>query len=45
MVTENDKVWCVEMLTDDMTEEEVMTTPMERRHIAGIYATEEEAIE
>ena len=43
MVTEKDKVWCVEMLTHDMTEEE--TTPMERRHIAGIYASQEEASE
>lgn len=48
MVTENDRVWCVEMLTHDIdnkTEQEVSTTPMERRHIAGIYATEEEASE
>ena len=48
MVTENDRVFCVEMLIheDKKTEqEEVSTTPMERRHIAGIYATEEEASE
>ena len=48
MATENDRVWCVEMLTHDIdnkTEQEVLTTPMERRHIAGIYATEEEASE
>ena len=45
MVTENDRVFCVEMLIheDKKTEQEVLTTPMERRHIAGIYATEEEA--
>ena len=48
MVTEKDKVWCVEMLThdmNDMTEEEVLNTPMERKHIAGIYTSQEEASE
>ena len=47
MVTENDRVFCVEMLIheDKKTEQEVLTTPMERRHIVGIYATEEEASE
>lgn len=48
MVTENDRVQCVEMLThdmDDMTEEEVLFTPMERKHIVGIYASQEEASE
>ena len=51
MVTENDRVWCVELLTQhDMTkteEEEDLNTPLplEKRHIAGIYATQEEASE
>ena len=45
MVTENDKVWCVEMLTHDMSEEEDLNMPLERRHIAGIYASQEEASE
>ena len=48
MITENDRVWCVELLTQhDMTktEEEDLNTPLEKRHIAGIYATQEEASE